>query len=213
MRIVALFSLMIIMISSVGYYFWKNPSSPVKVNNISVVKSNSGNTVLLIRLKKKVENLKQYLQERHFNTDICFLIDMEINSGKNRFFVYNLKKDSIELAGLVTHGSGLANDGNRIEFSNVSGSNCTSLGRYRIGKAYNGKFGLAYKLMGMDDTNSKAFERFVVLHAHSCVPNVEVYPSTICESWGCPTVSPAFLQKLKKYINNAEKPILLEIYK
>ena len=204
---------MIVMISSVGYYFWRNPSFPVKVNNLSVVKSSSNNKALLIRLKKKADNLKEYLQERHFNTDNCFFVDMEIASGKNRFFVYNLKKDSIELSGLVTHGSGVANAGIGIQFSNVSGSNCTSLGRYRIGKPYNGKFGLAYKLMGMDNTNSKAFERFVVLHAHSCVPNVEVYPLTICESWGCPTVSPAFLKILKKYIDGSEKPMLLEIYK
>ena len=204
---------MIIMFSSVVFYFWKKPTSPVNLINLAVVKSNHESNALLIRLKKKAENLKQYLQGNHFNTDNCFLIDMEINSGKNRFFVYNLKKDSIELTGLVTHGSGLVNDGNGIKFSNVSGSNCTSLGRYRIGKPYYGKFGLAYKLMGMDDTNSNAFERFVVLHAHSCVSNVEVYPLTICESWGCPTVSPAFLQILKKYIDGSEKPILLEIYK
>ena len=75
-----------------------------------------------------------------------------------------------------------------------------------------GKFGLAYKLYGLDSTNSKAFERFVVLHAHSCVPNEEIDPEPLCQSWGCPTVSPEFLQELKKYIDASEKPILLWIY-
>ncbi len=201
------------MISGIGYYFWKKPFSLTKTKNSLVVKSTAGNKALLLRLKSKAKNLEFYLQKKNFNTDHCFLIDMEISSGKNRFFVYDLKKDSIEMCGLVTHGSGLAGDGNGIKFSNVSGSNCTSLGRYRIGKPYNGKFGLAYKLAGMDDTNNKAFERFVVLHAHDCVPASEVYPFTICESWGCPTVSPAFLESLKKYIDGSEKPMLLEIYK
>jgi hypothetical protein len=44
------------------------------------------------------------------------------------------------------------------------------------------------------------------------VPNEETAPAPICESWGCPTVSPAFLTQLKTYIAKTEKPILLNIY-
>ena len=75
-----------------------------------------------------------------------------------------------------------------------------------------GTFGLAYKLYGLDNTNSKAFDRFVVLHAHSCVPNEDVDPVPICESWGCPTVAPAFLSELKTVIDKSAKPVLLWIY-
>ena len=160
----------------------------------------------------KADDLKSFIKAKHFNDRICFLIDMHINSGKKRFFVYNLEKDSIEMAGLVTHGSGSGYDESDLYFSNEPGSNCTSLGKYKVGKPYNGQFGLAYKLYGLDATNSKAFERFVVLHAHSCVPATEVYPVPICKSFGCPTVAPSFLQLLRNYIDNSEKPILLNIY-
>ena len=137
---------------------------------------------------------------------------MRIASGKNRFFVYNLEKDSVEIAGLVTQGSGIGNNSETPTFSNTANSYCTSLGKYKIGKSYYGKFGLAFKLFGLDKTNSRAFDRFVVLHAHGCVPDEEVAPLPICESWGCPTVSPAFLTQLKSYLDKSNEPILLWIY-
>jgi len=128
------------------------------------------------------------------------------------FFVYNLVKDSVEIAGLVTHGSGSGNGADELIFSNVKNSNCTSIGKYKVGTSYTGNFGLAYKLYGLDNTNSNAFDRFVVLHSHACVPNNEVNPLPICVSLGCPTVSPAFLNSLKTYLDESLRPILLWIY-
>lgn len=66
----------------------------------------------------------------------------------------------------------------------MPGSGCTSLGKYKIGGAYQGQFGLAYKLYGLDSTNSNAYQRNVVLHAYDRVPDNEVYKE-ICQSSGC----------------------------
>ncbi len=166
----------------------------------------------MLRLKQKAAIIKLYGEQGMYDRNYCFLIDMRIASGKKRFFVYNLQKDLIETAGLVTHGSGSGRDNANLYFSNKPNSNCTSLGKYKIGHSYNGKFGLAFKLYGLEYSNSKAFERFVVLHSHSCVPEAEISPLSICESWGCPTVSPVFLTALKEYIEAADRPILLWIY-
>ncbi|HRE63687.1 MAG TPA: murein L,D-transpeptidase catalytic domain family protein [Ferruginibacter sp.] len=163
------------------------------------------------KLPKIADEVQEFSKIKGYNKQIAFLIDMSIPSGQNRFFVYNMDKDSIEQAALVTHGYGSST--NEIEFSNVSGSYCTSLGKYKVGAAYQGRFGLAYKLYGLDKTNDKAFERFIVLHSHDCVPEEEVAPQTICESQGCPTVSPAFLKTLEKYLAASNKPIVLNIYK
>jgi hypothetical protein len=137
---------------------------------------------------------------------------MRLPSGKNRFFVYNLAKDYVEAAGLVTHGKGSENGSEALIFSNNQNSNCTSLGKYKIGRSYQGDFGLAYRLMGLDITNSKAYGRSVVLHSFCGVPREEVYPAPICVSEGCPTVSPEFLIQLKKYLDNSQQPVLLWIY-
>lgn len=176
-------------------------------------KEKKNNAVLPRILQARAASLKDYLHKGGYNEETCFFIDMGISPGKKRFFVYDIKTGTILNSGLVAHGSGGGSDFEQPKFSNSVGSNCTSLGKYKIGKSYSGQFGLAYKLHGLDKTNSNAFARFVVLHAHECVPEGEIYPESICMSWGCPTVAPAFLQQLARHIDASGKPILLEIYK
>lgn len=163
------------------------------------------------RLKDLKQPLLVYTKKNGFNSSYAFIIDMKEHSGNKRFYVYDLEKDSVLSSGLVTHGYG-NNSRQAVAFSNVPGSNCSSLGHYKIGKSYNGRFGLAFKLYGLDKTNSNAFNRFVVLHSHPCVPDNEVYPSEICMSQGCPTVSPAYLKTLKNYIERSSQPVLLYIF-
>jgi hypothetical protein len=204
--------LLLVSLSAVAYFFWYKPKFNTQTTNAAFKpKRYETNKNILVRLKQKSNVIAAYADAHNYNTQYCFMADMKIASGKKRFFVYNLNKDSIELSGLVTHGSGTSQS-NSIEFSNTANSLCTSLGKYKIGSSYNGKFGLAFKLYGLDNTNSNAFNRFVVLHAHSCVPNEETAPFPICESWGCPTVSPAFLKELKIYIDKSEKPLLLSVF-
>jgi hypothetical protein len=168
--------------------------------------------VLMNRLNTRADRLQLYAKQHEYNTGICFLIDMSIESGKNRFFIYDLQKDSILDAGLVAHGSCNKNWLSDRQYGNEPGCGCTSLGRYGIGNPYKGKFGTAYKLYGLDSTNSNAFKRFVVLHSYICVPDEEVHPAPICQSQGCPMVSPAFMNKLATIIDHSNKPILLSIF-
>jgi L,D-transpeptidase catalytic domain len=169
-------------------------------------------TEAMNRLKEKASLAKDYVDENGFDVSYCFMIDMRLPSGKNRFFVYNLLKDSLEAAGLVAHGKGSENESGGLIFSNTPNSNCTSLGKYKIGNSYNGNFGLSYKLKGLDKTNSRALDRAVVLHSYCGVPNTEVYPAPICVSEGCPMVSTAFFTQLKAYMDESQEPILLWIY-
>ena len=163
------------------------------------------------KLQQKAVAARQYVQQKGFNSERCFLIDMSLPSGQKRFFIYDLKKDSVRNSSLVAHGNCFEYwlEGRR--YSNVVGSGCTSLGRYKIGIPYTGKWGYSYKLHGLDSSNNNAFERTVVLHGHSCVPESEVVDE-ICQSNGCPTVAPSFLLELKAIINQSPKPVLLWIY-
>jgi hypothetical protein len=165
----------------------------------------------LKKLQLKAADAKLFVQQKGYNDAICFFVDMSLSSGQNRFFIYDLKKDTLNNSGLVTHGRCNQYWLEGRKYGNTIGCGCTSLGKYKIGNSYNGRFGLAYKLYGLDKTNNKAFERFVVLHSHDCVPETEV-KDDICQSDGCPTVSPKFLQYLKPIINASKKPVLLWIY-
>lgn len=212
MRIYRIFVLLAIAVLTVAWIgqtrLWKRTAA------IYFPKSEINSSIEVGTIKKAREKIAQartFIARKNYNETICFLIDMSLPSGQNRFFVYNLRRDSIQNSALVTHGrcNELWLEGRK--YGNTVGCGCTSLGKYRIGIPYKGKFGLAYKLHGLDKTNNKAFERFVVLHAHDCVPETEV-KEDICQSDGCPTVSPNFLQYLKPIIERSDKPVLMWIY-
>ncbi len=165
---------------------------------------------------KKVEanrdELKNYARLNKCNMQYAFIIDMRIPSYKKRFFVYDIKKDSLLYSGLVAHGTGSETFRGALVFSNIPDSRCSSLGKYKIGSSYKGMYGLSFRLQGLDSTNNKAMQRAIVLHGHSCIPDEQTDEYPICFSYGCPMVSPKFLQKLRTYIDKQGKtPILLSV--
>jgi hypothetical protein len=195
---------------SAAWYISRLHSSGKPVSHAST--ANPGDK----KSKEKTRNIaftaRQFCSAHSFNTKICFLIDMSIESGRARFFVYDMRADSVLITGLVTHGRCSQNWLTGRKYGNTVGCGCTSLGKYRIGNSYSGKFGLAYKLYGLDSSNSNAYNRFVVLHSMQCVPENEVSPYPICQSDGCPTVSPGFLKELAAVIDAGNHPVLLWIY-
>ena len=156
--------------------------------------------------------MKMFAQKRGYSTRYCFLLDMRMESGLKRFFVYDFGKNKAEISGLVAHGSCDQNFLKEARFSNTPGGGCTSVGIYKVGSAYYGQYGRAYKLYGLESSNSNAFNRAIVLHSYSCVPDEECFPKPICNSSGCPMVSVAFLSKLSAIIDQSDKPILLWVY-
>ena len=57
-------------------------------------------------LSKKADTALSFCKEKNMNTDFCILIDMKIHSGKNRFFIWDFKNDTILGAGMCAHGYG-----------------------------------------------------------------------------------------------------------
>lgn len=206
MLLLSIAILLLIALAAGAWYYNKLKTPPT--NSPGRMASLNSNKAYARKLSNRAKEARQYAALNKFNSGICFLIDMSIGSGRNRLFVYNLDKDSVIDAGLVTQGA--CSEGRR--FGNEVGCGCTSLGKYKIGTSYKGKFGLAYKLHGLEATNSNAFKRYVVLHSHDCVPANEVDPYPICRSEGCPTVAPYFLKKLAATIDGSPRPILLWIF-
>lgn len=164
-----------------------------------------------LKIQSKAVSAKAFIKQNHFDTAICFLVDMSLPANHNRFFVYNFSKDSIRISGLVAHGNCNQYWLEGRKYGNEIGCGCTSLGKYRIGKSYYGRFALAFKLYGLEKTNSNAFNRFVVLHSHDCMTDHEV-TEEVCKSNGCPMVSPIFLKRLESLIKTSTRPIMLWIF-
>ncbi|KIO54730.1 murein L,D-transpeptidase catalytic domain-containing protein [Flavobacterium hibernum] len=178
------------------------------------------NKIEVVPIKPEIERFNNQLaavkellnKEGKYNAKIAFFIDMRIKSGKNRFFIYDLVNDKILEEGLVANGSGSETKvRGDLKFSNEPNSNSTSLGRYSVGKSYRGMFGKSYKLSGLDDTNSNAEKRAIVLHSYSAVPEGE-QDYYISNSHGCPMVSDVFFKKLEKIIDGSKSKIIMNIY-
>ena len=169
----------------------------------------SGNSTIINVLTNKVEN---YAAQNNMSTEYCFLVDMSLPSGRNRFFVYDLKKNSVIHSGLVAHGSCNETFLSRPRFSNEAKTGCSSLGKYQVGEFYKGKYGKSFRLHGLDNCNSNAYKRAVVIHGYDCVPDKEIFPRVLCNSMGCVMVSYKFFDKLARIINKTGKPIVLWVY-
>lgn len=164
------------------------------------------------KLSRKVKELREYARRNGYNTHYACFIDFGVFSGNKRFVFFDLEKNKPVSEALVCHGQGPDYRMETVPFSNEPGSLCSSPGKYRIGGKYSGRFGTAYKLHGLDASNSRAFERFVVLHAHSCVPLAETRDG-ICRSDGCPTLNPRYFASIQPYLDRSRKPVLLWIYR
>jgi hypothetical protein len=160
-------------------------------------------------LAKKINN---YAIQNGFSTEYCFLVDMSIPGGRKRFFVYDLVKSSIVYSGLVAHGSCNQTFLSHPRFSNTLSCGCSSLGKYKVGEFYRGQYGKSFRLYGLDNCNSNAYKRAVVIHGYDCVPDEEIYPRVLCNSLGCVMVSYKFFDRLSHIIEKSEKPIILWVY-
>ena len=107
------------------------------------------------RLREKAQTGKAYYDKNGYNTNYCFLVDFSIHSGKRRFFVWDFKGDSVKYASLCAHGCGKNSTLSKPVFSNVEGSYCSSLGKYKVGIRSYSKWGINvhYKLHGLEATN------------------------------------------------------------
>ena len=192
----------------------KSPESfPSKSEtNSSSARQNNATESSTPGLRSRLSQAMKYIKQNGYSTEYCFLVDMGIHSGKNRFFVYDMKKNTVSVSGLVAHGTCNTQFLAQAKFSNTPSCGCSSLGKYKIGASYRGQYGKSYRLYGLEASNSNAYKRAVVLHGFNCVPDQEIYPRVLCNSLGCPMVSQRFFSKLSGIIDRSEKPILLWVY-
>jgi hypothetical protein len=98
------------------------------------------------------------------------VVDFAAHSSAPRFHIVDRASGRVLQSFRVAHGDG--SEGARIDgyaevFSNVTGSNASSLGLYRTAETYDSDAypGLAMRMDGLSPTNSNVRSRFIVIHA------------------------------------------------
>ena len=144
-----------------------------------------------------------------YNPNIACYVDLTLPDNSYRFFVLNLTLRRVLVQGICLNG--LTNERGQIRYSNVINSNCSSRGLARIGEHYNGRFGRAFRLYGLEPSTSNLRRRAVVLHSWEGVPARPTAEHPI-QSQGCPTLNPFVLDTLARFIEDSSKPILLRLH-
>lgn len=97
--------------------------------------------------------------------DVVGLADFSPASRAARLHLVDLKQRKVT-SYLVAHGRGSdpAHTGFLHRFSNEPGSNCTSEGAYVTADYYTGAHGHSMRVHGLEETNSNALSRAIVVH-------------------------------------------------
>lgn len=142
--------------------------------------------------------------------EIITLIDFTKPSTEERLFVLDMKKKNVIFISHVSHGKN-SGDNYATSFSNVSGSNKSSLGFFLTEKTYQGKNGYSLRLEGLEKgINDKAMERAIVIHgADYSNPSVISSMGRLGRSLGCPALPTAVSRKI---IDTIKEGSLLFIY-
>jgi hypothetical protein len=169
--------------------------------------------------RAKAKQALAYCKSNNFNDQFCILIDMRLHSGVNRFVVWDFKQDTITYKCLVGHGCckeawSNHNSKDNPMFSNVDGSHCSSLGKYKIGERAYSDWGvhIKYVLHGLEASNSNALKRFIVFHSWDVVADEEIFPNGTPEGWGCPTISNKSFKHIDPLLKTSGKPVLMWIF-
>ena len=162
-------------------------------------------------------NLKEYCRKKDLSENYVIVVDYSKPSGKHRFFVCDLKKEKIIASSLCAHGSGRGSTMVNPVFSNEVGSNCSSLGHYKItGRHKMSSFGLpSFRLQGLDTSNSNAMKRGILIHSAKLVSycRLGIYPFYLPLdkriSSGCFAIDKDIMDIVGDLVDKEKKPILL----
>ncbi len=135
------------------------------------------------KLKAAAVAFYQANQSLITNKNYLSVVDFSSSSDRARFFIIDMNSGAV-LALHVAHGknSDPTNQGLATLFSNIVGSEQSSLGFYLTAETYSSGHGLSLKLEGLSPTNSKVRERIIVLHGVDYVVESDIFPG---RSWGC----------------------------
>lgn len=167
------------------------------------------------RVAKRAEALREFCCKEGYNTDVVLFVDASRHSGRRRFVAWSFERNAPMFTCPVSLGSGAKESHVRsayAEFSNNEGSHLSSLGRALVAERYEGRYGVAYRLDGLDESNSNLRPRCVVLHGWEYTTSYPIWPRAMVGSHGCPVLSRAMMQSLDEILQSRQR-VVIEIFK
>lgn len=167
----------------------------------------------LINKDALIEALKWKDDSRILNKDYIFLVDMTMYDYEKRGHLINMR-DYSSLSTLCAHGkkSDPDQDDKATEFSNVSGSNKSSLGAMRIGERYSSSkkktgskaaFRISRRIDGLEvGKNDKVRERAIVWHDAFYVTLERARTKSVGDSLGCFVLPYEFMEEHDSKVEN-----------
>jgi hypothetical protein len=132
------------------------------------------------------------------NIDVVAIADFTKASADPRFYLLDTNSGRVTRH-LVAHGRGSdpEHTGFLQHFSNLPGSEASSNGAYVTTEFYPGHYGRAMRVRGLDQSNSNAESRAIVVHsAWYAEPGVLASMGRLGRSEGCFALSHASLQEV-----------------
>lgn len=170
---------------------------------------------LLKHIRERKCMLRAWCYRNDYNTQIAIFVDLSLHSGRNRFVVWDFEKERPLLICPVSHGSGSPKPHKRTAYAKVSnkdGSHLSSLGRALVAERYEGRYGVAYRLDGLDSSNSNLRSRCVVLHSWRYTTSFPIFPLPTVGSFGCPVISRKMMARVDKILSS-HKRVIIETFK
>lgn len=149
---------------------------------------------LSLKMFEKAQTYYRHNLEKIKNPRYVTVVNYALKSNQRRFVLFDLKEGKVETY-LTAHGKGSdpKNKGYATHFSNDEGSKMTSLGFYLTLGTYTGMHGHSLKLQGLEESNSRALERAIVIHPAKYVQEKNNHAG---RSWGCPSLDPKIAPKV-----------------
>lgn len=163
------------------------------------------------RVEARAAALLDYCREGGYNCQVALFVDLSRHSGRRRFVVWDFEASRPLLMCPVSHGSGAQRSHVRSAYARVSnedGSHLSSVGRALVAERYEGRYGVAYRLDGLDATNSNIRSRCVVLHGWRYTTSLPIWPFATVGSFGCPVLSQRNMRRVDELLRNARNVII-----
>ena len=166
------------------------------------------------RVAERAKELLEYCRREGYNTRVALFVDLSRHSGRRRFVAWDMARMVPIFTCPVSHGSGSERSHVRsayARFSNEDGSHLSSLGRAVVAERYEGRYGVAYRLDGLDATNTNLRSRCVVLHGWEHTTSYPIWPRATVGSFGCPVLSRRMMARVDELLRQ-EKGVILEVF-